>query len=532
MKELNTLVENYFTPALDATDILRLVEQIMEEGVLNEEVLSFPQLAKRDNLRTFIKKIEKSEPFELAGGGTATFKAQDDILVALKNMLASRDISAKAAKILLKGKRFYLTTTDDEIAHLNNLQKTGEFGGSGSTTSELKISNKGDVLEGLLGVALFISLKGEAPTNASIIATLEELNKQEDNSKSKKKISKSLTATTTRSFASGDREVDVILNVALNVGNFNDMMNSEKRSLLQKEYSNVIKYAESEAFKDVKDERVFESLYPPQTVTINVVGALEQTTSKADLRILKDGDVILSQSLKNGSKTLGQVGGKKVEMVFDFIKRVFDIEFQEDMKEQYIKLLTQSCDAETSRTNILKVANNMFGRIHINAQDQLNDSNVDYKKHLMSALSYAALGDAQGDDATIELLNFEKNQFRLLDFKKVMSDSLLDGLSLGLDFNHEAGFPEGLNPEPPKLTIFDTNNGMDDKPNPANRIFQFRPKYEKKNCYFRFYLEYGNRIDAILMDAFEEGQAKKRQQKIDWETERSFGSDIGPLPYE
>ena len=31
MKELNTLVENYFTPAFGATDILRLVEQIMNE---------------------------------------------------------------------------------------------------------------------------------------------------------------------------------------------------------------------------------------------------------------------------------------------------------------------------------------------------------------------------------------------------------------------------------------------------------------------------------------------------------------------
>ena len=29
MKELDLLVENYFTPALDATDILRLVEQVM-----------------------------------------------------------------------------------------------------------------------------------------------------------------------------------------------------------------------------------------------------------------------------------------------------------------------------------------------------------------------------------------------------------------------------------------------------------------------------------------------------------------------
>ena len=31
MKELNLLVENYFSPALGATDILRLVEQIMDE---------------------------------------------------------------------------------------------------------------------------------------------------------------------------------------------------------------------------------------------------------------------------------------------------------------------------------------------------------------------------------------------------------------------------------------------------------------------------------------------------------------------
>jgi hypothetical protein len=33
MKELDLLVENYFTPALDATDILRLVEQLMNEAI-------------------------------------------------------------------------------------------------------------------------------------------------------------------------------------------------------------------------------------------------------------------------------------------------------------------------------------------------------------------------------------------------------------------------------------------------------------------------------------------------------------------
>ena len=43
MNELDLLVENYFTPALDATDILRLVEQVMDErGLLLEAELGKP----------------------------------------------------------------------------------------------------------------------------------------------------------------------------------------------------------------------------------------------------------------------------------------------------------------------------------------------------------------------------------------------------------------------------------------------------------------------------------------------------------
>jgi len=499
MKELNLLVENYFSPALGATDILRLVEQVMLQEAYDIPIASDADVDSFDNehkveLKALLSYLISSGMADtpIAGSPDGKFKIR-----------VESEEDKKAVKDWMR---------------VNTPQLKYKFG-LGSVGKVLKISNKGDVLEGLLGVALFISLKGEVPTNESIIDTLEELRKEEDNSKSKKKISKSLTETITRSVDKEDRKVDVTLNIALNIGNFNDMMNSEKRSLLQTEYSNVIKYAESDYFKDVRDELIFDKNAPPNNVTINVVGALEQTTSKADLRILKDGNVVLSQSLKNGSRTLGQVGGKKEEMVFDFIKRVFDRDFPSNLKKYYIKLLTEKCDADTSRRNILWVVNDMFNYIYTHAQGKLNDG--DYKKHLMSALSYAALGDAQGDDATIELLNFEKNEFRLLDFKKVMSDSLLDGLSLGLDFNHTGGFPEGPNPEPPKLTIFDTNNGTDDKPSSANRLFQFRPKYENKNCYFRFYLEYGNRIDTILMDAFEEGQAKKRQQIIDREEDAS-----------
>lgn len=136
MKELDLLVENYFTPALDATDILRLVEQVMNEASeeLDEANLSFGEFSKSlTRMHTFIDKIRNNEPFELVGGGTATFVAQDDILNALEHMLNNKDIdiSDKAARELL-GRKFYLTTVDGEVISLNKLQKTSEFGGKGS----------------------------------------------------------------------------------------------------------------------------------------------------------------------------------------------------------------------------------------------------------------------------------------------------------------------------------------------------------------------------------------------------------------
>ena len=364
-----------------------------------------------------------------------------------------------------------------------------------------------------------------------MIETLKENAAQDDKSPSKKKISKSLTATTTRSFASGDREVDVILNVALNIGNFNDMVNLEKISLLQPEYDYVINYANDDYFQGVSDELIFSSFYPPQTVTINVVGAIEQTTSKADLRILKDDEIVLSQSLKNGSRTLGQVGGRNSENVFAYIDAVFDMKFPDEKKEEYLELLTKICDPTESKRNSYLVSSNIFNHIYNHAVGKLADNDKNYKKHLMKALSKAALGEATGDDKGIELLNFEKNEFRLLDFKKMTSDVILDGLSLAIDFNHKEGFPEDSNP--PKLKIFDTDGGTQTKPTDNNILFQFRPKYEANNCYLRFYLEYGNHADAILKKAFDDGQAEKRQKKIDWEENRySFGDPVDPLPYE
>ena len=81
MKELDLLVENYFTPALDATDIIRLVEQVMLE---QPEIISEGETSTID-----INEIWTA--FILAGGWNKV--APDDA----EQILLSREEEIKEA---------------------------------------------------------------------------------------------------------------------------------------------------------------------------------------------------------------------------------------------------------------------------------------------------------------------------------------------------------------------------------------------------------------------------------------------------
>jgi hypothetical protein len=71
MKELDLLVENYFTPALDATDILRLVEQIMEEDSEGQSGTAFEDVIVDVARRGFKKEVRnaKGKITQYATGG-------------------------------------------------------------------------------------------------------------------------------------------------------------------------------------------------------------------------------------------------------------------------------------------------------------------------------------------------------------------------------------------------------------------------------------------------------------------------------
>jgi hypothetical protein len=475
MKELDLLVENYFTESFETSDLLRLVEQVMlQEGfdipiATDDDVDNFNTQYK-DELKSLLSYLTSigATDIPIAGNPEGKFKI--------------RNQKGNESKIK--------DWTESNTPNLKYAFGQGSVGGKA-----LRISNKGDVVEGLLGVALFISLRDGIVTKQRIIDTLKALDEQKKTSKSKKKISSALKSLSSAKRApkkpdgKGGYEpvISVKLEVALNIGNFKDLVSEEKRGLLESEYNNVLKYSNSDAWKNIRDTVIFDRANPPRdSVEVSVIGALEQTTSKADLRLFKDGKPLSAQSLKYSSRQLGQVGGRDVEKVFAWLSKIFDTQLPQNVKDQYSDVLASECD-DKFKERLYRATSAMFAVIYKDAKGKLSSN--DYQEELLKALKASSVGN----EPNIDLLNFEKNKFRLLNFAQI--GQLSDYLNLDIDFRpapdiipDKGGYP--------MLTVFDPRQSI--IPNDESKLFTVRPKYEANKCYPRFYLEYGDLVDNVL----------------------------------
>ncbi len=472
MNELDLLIENYFTESFEASDLFRLVEQVMlsEAGLPASQIKKYPE-----RIELFITKIETpEEPFTLTDGSTVFLPADknEELLSQLRDALEN--------PALLSGTLYAITANGNRIS-TGKLAKSNVY----TASKKLRISNKGDVVEGLLGVAMFISLRDGVVTEQRIIDTLKALDEQKETSSSKKKISSALESLSSAKKA--PKGVLVKLKVALNIGNFKDLVSEEKRGLLKSEYANVLRYSKSDRFRNFRDTVIFDRANPPQnSVTIGVIGAEEQTESKADLKLFKDDELIFSHSLKYGSRQLGQVGGRDVEKVFAWLNKIFDTQLPQYVKDQYRDVLASECD-DKFKERLYRATSAMFAVIYKDAKGKLNSNN--YQEELLKALKASSIGK----ESSIDLLNFEKNKFRLLDFEQI--EKLSDYLNLDIDFRpspdvipDKGGYP--------MLTVFDPRQSV--IPNKESTLFTVRPKYEANKCYPRFYLEYGDLVDNIL----------------------------------
>ncbi len=143
---------------------------------INEASLGVGELKKRENLKLFISKIENGEAFELNDG--------TEVFLPL-------NLNSENIEILKTGEipsRLRFNSTDGETIYLGNLKKTREFLPTSARGAALRLSNKGDTIEGLLAAAMFVSLTDKNPTKAKIIKTLSALNQGPNDLTTHKKI--------------------------------------------------------------------------------------------------------------------------------------------------------------------------------------------------------------------------------------------------------------------------------------------------------------------------------------------------------
>jgi len=353
-------------------------------------------------------------------------------------------------------------------------------------TVGLRIANKGDVAEGILGATIMARLLNynvnrESAAKVSmndVLTVLENLNSQPDKSASKRKTSKELKF---------EGDIQKTLRIALNVGNFNDLMSEEKRPIMAPVYDQVLRYVNSNYFLEFLKTTVFNP--EPFELEVLVVGAEEQMASKADVRIEKDGIPIWSHSLKLGSRQLGQVGGKSADKVFEYVTKVFGFEASPERKKQYSDMLT-SLDGDSNREKFYNASSLVFIDLYKYMKRQLSSNQAAYTEKLLNSLKQSAISD----ESNIDVLNFEKSTFRLLDFEKIKE--ILNYIDLDVDLSAgKTGYPI--------ITVF-SRGAQGVVPRPSNTLFRFRPKFENSGPVLRFYVEYGNLIDTMLSKYEEE----------------------------
>jgi len=476
MKELDLLIENYFTESFKTSDLFRLVEQVMlsEAGLPASQIRKYPE-----RIRLFITKIETpEEPFTLTDGNTVVLPAEKN------EELLSRLYAALENPALLSGTLYAITANGNRIT-TGKLDKSNVY----TASKKLLIRNKGDVAEGILGAAMataFIS-GGNQISVADVEAFLDDLNQKENERAGTNKTAKVLTKPIERQ----DGTIDTITCVIrLSTINFNDLMNKDKRSALTGLFNAAVAYANSE--EALEATLAVATNGENNKVAVVSDGVSGQTSTKIDIKVFLDGVAtsIGRISLKaGGTDQLGQVGGTW-EAISGLFKVMFGIKIDENLKEGWEKtMMPAGRTAERVQAEAKK--------IYANADEKLNKllkgddvgEEIDLIQTIAAGMNYQVALEEEG----VILVHLDAGDFKVLDF--AMLEDVLREQEVDLASVLKLG---GKNPI---IQIIDKKAG--NKP-----LFQVRFKQEGDGSTIRHYVE----KKPYMVDLLAEARKKARKQ--------------------
>lgn len=360
-------------------------------------------------------------------------------------------------------------TVDGEPAEFkaNQIFKSPEMKAweSGKEAGE-KISNKGEVIEGILGAATYARLlkrSGSDITPNDVFSAIKSLNKNGTVSKTVKEME-------------GNISDKIQLTVKLKINAFDDYKNIDKiKSLMAGEIQSIVDYT-NDAVR--KYGNFFAKNGRPDVVEIVSDGVTNETETKTDVlmyynnpegkRVVQHFDL----SVKSGDVSqVGQVGGggqaDSLETRFEFVKGLW---------ERFGVDISPIKNAFVGSEDIVEAYGKAYYHAAKTFAEKLVGANEDsetivLKKFVEGIKYFATLGEDR-----VKLVDFSPSGYYVLDFKKL--DRLYNNKEINLTAKYTVGPKSGL----PLVHIVDTVTGK--------RFLQVR-MYRTDAGYVRNYVEKG-----------------------------------------
>ena len=449
---------------------LQLDEATLDIGTLTQYPEADPSLAKQltkyKRVNIFLNKIIGNKDFQLDDGS----------MVKVKKSEAKRLLDLFTASTPPAGSLQIATDRGNFI--LSKFFKSEDIGGKGGGAGSEKISNLGNVSEGIIGAALFAKLKARTNNTIEVIDAsdiwnvLDSLNVQRIVTPTGKEAEWGEYGVAIKD--SGRKVVNDTIKYTLKLSrpHYEDLMDKKKRPLMQHLATNAAEYANSPEAQDYCE--YFYLNGKPDVIHVISDGVTESTTRKTDVEVVitdpktgKETHQRLNISLKAGSGQLGQVGGGgKGSDPFDAQKSLwnaFGIDVESSRKE-FTSLLTKK--------GLPAAVETVFRDATTFLQDLLSGSYDDaeylFLRDLVKGIDYYATLN----DPTIILVDIEHG-YDILSFT-VLEDRLKD-IDLDAEYSETA--------KNPQIDIIDRVSG--------EILIRFRTKRETKKGggdYYRYYV--------------------------------------------
>ena len=473
MKSFEQLVKEYYEPA-PKEDVGSLLFEMVEDTLSQqEERASLEMLA--TNVVEFLRK-EGYVSARISMKGVKP-KAEDGRGAIEITDLGWKVEREKAMRLLVK--EYGVEYSSYKKGFFPNGVRINLVQGTVTGGADVRISNSGDIAEGILGAAIYTALQRypKKTTDNEVRRAIQELGI--DYEVDGKKAFNSLGATTSAG-------VPVTLDVGLNTVIFRDLVDEEKRFLLDSVYSNVMRFVRSRYFMGYMKRNIYEAEPSLESLRVAVVGAADQLVAKSDIHLFRNEEILWKYSLKKDSRQLSQVGGKKAENVFGYLADIFGFSISDEFSEKYEVLL-----GDLNKKDYYKLSQTMFEVISSKAKQKAASNPDEYVKQILESLKKAAISD----ESNIDLLNFEKNRFRLLGFDDIIDRFKGVSFCSGVYTTSKGGVPY--------LVVYDASDGSKDscpvKRSDGRILFTVRPKWEAgPPPVLRYYLEYGELMDTYL----------------------------------